>query len=118
MLKTEYEAKIFELELRVSPATPPEVKQQRQEDIQIALNKIANLVATGSKLLEDSIDAWTNLQENPNIKHIQEVAGQKQVELEQVKSGSQALAPMQKILKVTSLQKEIEECRRTEECLA
>ena len=40
------------------------------------------------------------------------------MELEQVKSGSQALAPMQKILKVTSLQKEIEECRRTEECLA
>ena len=64
-----------------------------------------------TKLLEESVDAWTTLQENPEVEQLQETIKQRQAELDAVKSEIKTLPPMQKMLKVkqsNELQQEIE----------
>ena len=63
-------------------------------------NKIADLVASGSKLLEDSITTWTTLQEDPNVQQIQQLVWHKQAELEKVNAELKTLSPAQKMAKV------------------
>ena len=52
------------------------------------------------KLLGDSVEAWTTLQEHPKIGQLQETIKQRQAELEAVKVEIKTLPPMQKMLKV------------------
>ena len=56
-LKAEHEAQIAELQLRIIPESPPEVREQRRRDIQASATKISDLVGSASKLLEESVDA-------------------------------------------------------------
>ena len=68
-------------------------------------------MSSASKLLEESVDAWTKLQENPEVEKLQETINQRQTELDAVKVEIKTLPPMQKILKVKQskkLQQEIE----------
>ena len=60
-LKAEHEAQITELQLRITPENPPEVKEQCHRDIQALATKISDLVGSAAKLLEESVDAWTTL---------------------------------------------------------
>ena len=66
-IKVEHEAQIVELQLRITPESPPEVREQRRRDIQASATKISDLVGSVAKLLEESVDAWTTLQENPEV---------------------------------------------------
>ena len=60
-LKAEHEAQIAELQLRIIPESPPEVREQRCRDIQASATKISDIVGSTTKLLEESVDAWTTL---------------------------------------------------------
>ena len=104
----------MELQLRITPASPPEVREQRWADIQASAAKILDIVSSAEKLLEDSVEAWTTLPEHPEIGQLQEIIRQRQIELDTVKAEIKTLPPMQKMLKVTwsnELQQEIESCR-------
>ena len=76
--------------------------------------KISDLVGITAKMLEESVDAWTTLQENPEVQKLQETIKQRQAELDAVKVEIKTLPPMQKMLKVKQskeLQQEIESYR-------
>ena len=71
-MKVEHEAHIAELQLRLIPESPPEVREHRLRDIQASATKISDLVSSASNILDESVKAWTNLQENPEIEKLQE----------------------------------------------
>ena len=60
-LKVEHEAQIVELQLHIILKSPQEVREQRRRDIQASATKIFDLVGSTTKLLEESINAWTTL---------------------------------------------------------
>ena len=99
-MKAEYEAHIMELQLRITPESPPKVREQRRRDIQASATKISDLVTNAAKLLDESINAWKKLQENPKVEKLQETIKQRQTELDAVKAKIKTLPPMQKMLKV------------------
>ena len=55
-LKVEHETHIAELQLRILPESPLEVKDQRHADIQASTTKISDIVGSTSKLLEDNVE--------------------------------------------------------------
>ena len=75
-MKAEHEAHITELQLHLIPESPPEVREQRRRDIQASATKILDLVTSASKLLDKSIEAWANLQDNPEVEKLQETIKQ------------------------------------------
>ena len=76
-LKADHEAQIVELQLRITPEIPPEVREQCRADIQASATKISDIVSSAAKLLEDSVEAWTTLQEHPEIGQLQEIIRQR-----------------------------------------
>ena len=69
-LKAEHQVQIAELQLRIILEIPPEVREQRHADIQASAAKISDIVGNAAKLLEESVDAWTTLQENPEVQKL------------------------------------------------
>ena len=76
-LKVEHEVHITELQLRITPESPPGVKEQRRADIHASVEKISDIVSSAAKLLEDSVEAWTTLQEQPEVRQLQETIRQR-----------------------------------------
>ena len=93
-IKAEHEAQIVELQLRIIPESPPEVREQRRRDIQASATNIFDLVGSVAKLLEEGVDAWTTLQENPELEQLEENIKQRQAELDAVKVEIKTLPPM------------------------
>ena len=56
-MKAEHEHQIAELQLRIAPKSPPEVKEQRCRDIQASVTKILDLASSARKLLDESVEA-------------------------------------------------------------
>ena len=75
-MKVEHEAQIVELQLCITPESPPEVREQRRRDIQASAMNISDLVSSASKLLDESVEAWANLQDNPKVEKLQETTKQ------------------------------------------
>ena len=69
-MKVEHEAQIAELQLRISHESPPEVREQHRRDIQASATKISDLVSSAAKLLDKSVEAWVNLQDNPEVQKL------------------------------------------------
>ena len=66
-------------------------------------------------MLDESVEAWENLQDNLEVEKLQETIKQWQTEMDAVKAEIKTFPPMQKMLKVNhsnELQQEIESCRR------
>ena len=57
-------------------------------------------MSNASKLLDESVEAWVNLQDNPEVKKLQETIKQRQTKLDVVKEEINTLPHMQKMLKV------------------
>ena len=66
-MNIEHQHQITELQLRIPPETPLEVREQRHQDIKALATKISDNVASVAKLMEDSIEAWVNLQDHPDV---------------------------------------------------
>ena len=114
-IQADHEAQIAELKLRLRHETPPHLREQRVNDIQASAQKISDLVGSVSKLLEESIAAWENLQENPVAQKLQDLMKQRREELDQVKAEIKTLPPAQKMAKLKqskALQEEIESLRK------
>ena len=60
-MEAEHAAQIAELQLCITPESPPEVKEQRRRDIQASATKISDLVSSATKLLDESVEAWEKL---------------------------------------------------------
>ena len=60
-MKKEHEAQIAELQLRIIPESPPEIREQRRRDIQSSTTKISDLVTSALKLQDESVETWANL---------------------------------------------------------
>ena len=99
-MKVEHEAQIAELQLRIIPEIPPKVREQRHRDIQASAMNISDLGSSASKLLDESVKAWANLQDNPEVEKLQGTIKQQKAELDAVKAEIKTLPPMQKMLKV------------------
>ena len=76
-MRAEHEAQIAELQLRLILESPPEVREQRLRDIQALATKISDLVSSASKLLDESVEAWENMQDNPEVEKLQETIKQR-----------------------------------------
>ena len=76
-MKTEHEAQITKLQLCIIPESLPEVREQGHRDIQASATKISDLVSSASKLLDESIEAWVKLQDNPEVEKLQETIKQR-----------------------------------------
>ena len=72
MMKAEHEPQIAELQLHIAPESPPEVREQRRKDIQASVTKILDLASSAAKLLDESVEAWENLEDNPEVENLQE----------------------------------------------
>ena len=70
-MKTNHEAQIAELQLRITPESPPEFREQRRRDIQASAMKISDLVSSASKMLDESVEARANLHDNPEVEKLQ-----------------------------------------------
>ena len=71
-------------------------------------------MSSAAKLLEDNVEAWTTLQEHPEVRQLQETIRKRQTEVDTVKVEIKTLPPMEKMIKVkrsNELQQEIESCR-------
>ena len=66
----------MELQLRITLESPPEVREQRRRDIQASATKISDLASSAAKLLDETVDAWANLQDNPEVEKLQETIKQ------------------------------------------
>ena len=99
-MKTKHQHQIVELQLCIPSETPPEAREQRHRDIKALAAKISDNVASIAKLMEDSIDAWVNLQDHPDVGNIQETIKLCQSELDAVRVEIKTLPPMQKMAKV------------------
>ena len=55
-MKAEHEAQIAELQLRIIPKSPPDIREHHRKDIQASATKISDLASSAAKLLEESID--------------------------------------------------------------
>ena len=93
-MKEEHEAQIAKLQLCIIPESLPEVREQCRRDIQASATKISDLVSNAAKLLNESVEAWENLQDNPEVKKLQETIKQRQTELDAVKAEIKTLPPM------------------------
>ena len=76
-MKAEHEAYIMELHLCLILECPPEVREQRLRDIQASATKFLDLVSSASKLLDESVEAWVNLQDNLEVEKLQETIKQR-----------------------------------------
>jgi len=66
-VQPELNLQITELQMKVQPSTPPEVKEQRVSMIQTGLEEIGRAVQDCTNMLDQAFDVLTSLQEDPNI---------------------------------------------------
>lgn len=69
-MKFECEFKITELQMRLQPVTPLKLCEQREKDLKLVLEVIVDTVVDYSKLLDETMNILTTLQEDPNIHRI------------------------------------------------
>lgn len=66
-VQLELNLEITELQLKVQPSTPPEVKEHRMTTVTKAVVAVDSAVADYTQLFEQSFEILTILQEDPNV---------------------------------------------------
>jgi len=66
-VQLELNLQIVELWLKVQSSTPSEVREQRVNSITLGMEEINSVVRDCTRMLEESFEVLTNLQEDPNI---------------------------------------------------
>jgi len=62
---------ITDLQLKAQPSNPPKVREQHSRTITTGLEEIEGVVLDCTSMLEESLEVLPNLQEDPNIQHLQ-----------------------------------------------
>lgn len=68
----EYEIKISVLQMKLQLAMPLEVHGQREIDLKIVVTSISETLVECGKLLDETLQIWTSLQEGPNVQNIED----------------------------------------------
>ena len=66
-VQLELNLQIIDLWLKVQPSTPSEVREQHASAITVGLEEISSVVRDCTRMLEESFEVLTNLQEDTNI---------------------------------------------------
>ena len=70
-VQLELNLQIAKLWLKAQPSTPPEVREQCANAITTGMEEISNAVKDCTKMLEQSFEVLTTLQEDLNIQHLE-----------------------------------------------
>lgn len=119
-IKFEYGVQISELQIRLQPATPPEVREQRQKDLKATLKDIFDTVVDCGKYLHDTMQIWISLQKDSNIKNIKEELQVKKKQRDEILATIKTLPVLQKLASIIegkNLQKQINGIQKKEKIL-
>lgn len=53
--------------MKIHPTTSQEVREKMETDLKAAMASISTAMAHYGKLLDESLQIWTSLQEDPNV---------------------------------------------------
>ena len=119
-MQFKYEMKLSEVKMKLQPTTLQEVREQRQTNLKTAMASISTAVVDCGKLLDEILQIWTLLQEDPNVQKLQEQIQQKQQQWEDIRSSAKTLLISQNLAKINegkALQNKIEELKKEEQFL-
>lgn len=106
--------------MKLQPTTPQEVREKRETDPKAKVANISTAMGDYGKLLDESLQIFTFLQEDLNVQKLQEDIQQKQRQLEEIWETVNTLGISQNLAKFNegnALQKRIEELRKEEQVL-
>ena len=90
-IQLELNLQIIELQLKVQPSTPPEVREQLVGAITTRLEGMGGLVWDCTSMLEEALEVITTLQEDPNIQHLETKAWELQKKYDSVRGIAQVV---------------------------
>ena len=85
---------IFELQLQLQPATPPEVRGQCAIEIKAAIFNIESMFQECIQVFEDIMDVQASLQEDPDVQKIEVEICEKLEQMDHIKVTMKILAPV------------------------
>lgn len=71
-IQFKYVMNINEIQMKLQPTTPQEVLGKRETDLKATMAGISIAVVDCGKLLDESLQIWTSLKEDPNVLKLQE----------------------------------------------
>lgn len=72
-----YEMHISDLQMKLHPTMPQEVREHRETDLKTTMANISTVVEDSGKNLDECLQIWTSLQEYSNLEKLQEYIQQK-----------------------------------------
>jgi hypothetical protein len=99
-VQLELNLQIVKLRLKARSSTPPEVREQRVSAITAGLDKIDSVVQYYTNMLEESLEVFISLQEDPNIQRLETEARELQQQYDTVKGTAQAVALTQRLVRM------------------
>lgn len=90
-VQLELNLQIAELWLKAQPSTPLEVREQRASSITSGMEEISIVVKDCTKMLEESFEVLTTLQEDPNIQCLETEARELQQQYDDIKGIAQTV---------------------------
>lgn len=99
-VQMELNLQMVELQLKVQPSTPLEVKEQRAVEITTIIAVVNSAVTYYTKLFEQSFEVLTTLQEDPNIQCLETEACKLQQRDDEVKGTMQTISLTQKLMRM------------------
>lgn len=69
-VRFEMQLQISELQLKLQPMTPPEVREQCEATIEEGMTMVEDVVKGCKELFEQAMELWTSLQEDPALQKI------------------------------------------------
>ena len=96
-VQLELNLQIIELRLKEQPSTPPEVREQHTNTITSGLEEISSAVKDCTKMLEESFEVLTTLQEDLNVQRLDTEVHKLQQQYDDIKWIAQTLALTQRL---------------------
>lgn len=96
------------------------VRDQSEAELKLVMFSIFVALVDYNKLLDESMQIWTSLQEDPNVQKLQEEMQKKQQKLEESQETMNTLPISEKLTKINEakvFQKRIKELKREEKML-
>ena len=69
-MQFKYEMQIIELQMKLQPTMPLEVRKQREINLKSVMASISATLEDCGKLLDESMQIWTLLQEDQNVQKL------------------------------------------------
>ena len=116
----ELNLQIVELQLKAQPSTPPEVREQCANVITSGMEEINSVVRDCTRMLEESFEVLTTLQEDLNIQRLETKVHKLQQQYDEIKGTTQTMAFTQRLLQrqqAKVLKEQVDAAQHKEEIL-